>query len=358
MHTRNDRQKGSAIVTVLGVISVVVIMCGLLGFTAAQQMRNSQVTRDLLKARVIAESGINAAYHAVKTDFAKAKGYSAQAAFGDGTYAVRSVPLANDGGGTRALFVSQGLCGLGRSVVSADLTNRNKNGSGYLDLGYDILAGSTLTMSGYLGAGLTKIHANGTLKKSGPYACVGTTATSTGLVTWDSAVGLTLLSYQPAVPVFTDALKKAIDALIAEAVKNGAVYATSAAIPAAPPGGVAYCTETLAKNWIRTGTGCFIFAGTVDLGGKGVNIASANGYPALIVTSASEFKSTQVSVFHGAVLIPNGKLTLSNNNSIYGPVVVGQAMTCSGAAVYAGDNGLGFNVPGGGPDNVVVSAWH
>lgn len=365
MKTKNSRQTGSAILTVLGIISIVVIVCGMLGFSASQQMRSSQITREMLKSRLIAESGLNKAYQAVKVDFSKAAGYEEKAEFGGGTYSVKSIPL-KDGGTTRAQLVSEGVCGLGKTVVSVDLENRQRinfvgNGSDdYFNLLYDLLVGGTLDLKGNFNAEVTDIRANGDVTISGSALSDTKTVTSTGSITWKKSDGtVTMLTNQSPEEILSEALIAAINAFKEYAKANGAVYASGADIPQPVPGNVAYCTGS-ADGWSRTGDGCFIFEGPVSFQGDSLNISSVDGYPALIVLSAGDVKMNAGTEVHGAIIMPSSSLTLNGHSVFYGAILVGQGMTGNGTAdLYSGD-GQGFNLPPNSQttDNVVITAWH
>jgi len=363
---KRKRQNGSAVLTVLGIISIVMVVCGMLGYSATQQMRSSQITREMLKARLIAESGLNKAYNAVRKDFDRLiSGYEEQAAFGDGSYAVKSMPLS-DGSSQRAQLISQGVCGLGRAVVAVDLENRPKiladddPADNYFDLLFDLLVGGTLDMKGNFKADVTDIHANGNVTISGSAEADAKTVSSAGQVTWKKPDGtVTLLSNQSPVEVLSEALIAAINEFIACAEENGTVYASGADIPESPQGGVAFCTGD-ASGWSRTGTGCFIFSGEASFQGNAVNVSSANGYPALIVLGAGEVKLNSGSVVHGAILVPNGSIKINGHADLYGAIVVGQGVTGNGTADLHAEGGQGFYLPAKEEvtDNVVVTAWH
>jgi len=363
---KRNRKSGSAVLIVLGIIAVVSIAIGMLDFTASQQMRAAQITREILKARLIAESGLNKAYLAVKKDFSKINSYSENAAFGDGTYAVKSVPLASNGELKRAQLVSRGVCGLGQAVVSVDLENRpiitpNDGSSGdYFSLLYDLLVGGTLDLKGNFGGSVDAIQSNGDATLTGSAHVEAMTVSSAGTVRWKRADGsVTLLSNQSSVEILSAALSAAINRFIDYAKENNAVYASGADIPASPPGGVAYCTGD-SSGWSRAGSGCFIFAGDASFQGNAVDVSSVNGYPAIIVMGTGEVKFNSGSEVHGAILVPNGSVRLNGHAVFYGPIVVGQGMVGNGTAdLYAGD-GQGFTLPPGedSADNVVVTAWH
>ena len=362
---KRKQERGSAILVVLGIIAVVSITVSTLSFTATQQMRSAQITREILKAKLIAESGLNKAYLAVKKDFSKVSGYVDAAAFGDGSFAVKAVPSLG-GSANRAQLVSEGVCGIGRAVVSVDLENRpittpdGGTADDYFDLLFDLLVGGTLDLKGNFKANVTAIHANGDVTISGSPETDAKTVSSAGTVTWKKPDGtVTLLSNQSSVEILTEALTAAINQFIEFATENNAVYASGADIPASPPGGVAYCTGD-ASGWSRTGSGCFIFAGEASFQGEAVNVSSVNGYPAIIVMGPGEVKFNSGTEIHGAVLIPNGSARLNGHAAFYGAILVGQGMTGNGTAdLYAGD-GQGFSLPPDETttDNVVVTAWH
>jgi len=362
---KSERQSGSAVLTVLGVISIVTVVCGMLGYSSTQQMRSSQITREMLKARLIAESGLNKAYNALKNDFALISGYQEQAEFGDGSYTVKAVALSG-GSVQRAQLISTGVCGLGRAAVSVDIENRPKvlsdddPSDDYFNLLFDLLVGGTLDMKGNFKAEVTDIHANGSATISGSAETDAKTVSSAGQVTWKKSDGtVTLLSNQSPVEILTAALTAVINDFIAYAEENGAVYASGADIPASPPGGVAYCTGD-SSGWSRTGNGCFIFAGEASFQGNAVNVSSVNGYPALIVLGAGEVKFNSGSVVHGAILVPNGSLKFNGHADLYGAIVVGQGVTGNGTADLHAEGGQGFSLPPKDEvtDNVVVTAWH
>lgn len=362
---KNLDKSGSALLTVLGIVSIVSIVCGSLGFMANQQIRMAQVTRETLKARLIAESGLNVAYNKIREDFSAAAAFDEKGTFDGGSYHVRSLDLetADD---NRAVLVSEGVCGLGRYKVSADIENRPRivgdddAAARTFDLLYHLLVGSTLDLKGNFEADVTTIHANGDVELKGSAHTDAMTVSSAGTVSWKKADGsVTMLSDQSPVEVLSAALQNAISAFIDYAESNGAVYDSGADIPAAPPGGVAYCTGS-SSGWDGQGTGCFIFAGEIALQGVKLNLTSVGGYPALIALGANEIKINNTAVIHGIVLIPNGSLHINGTATIYGAILIGQGMTGNGTAnLYAGD-GQSFNLPSQDvmEDNVVITAWH
>ncbi len=356
-------QKGSALLTVLGIISVMSIVSTMLAFTATQQTRSSLITRDMLKARMIAESGLNKAYHTIKDDFSKAKGYTLAENFSDGAYKVTSKTFQGVNA-NRAQLTATGVCGMGSVIVGADLENIPliiSNGDGddtYYSTDFDLLTGGELDLKGNFGAHVNNIHANGSADLKGSAAVDATIISSSGSATWfKKPANVTLLSNQPAREIFPAALQAAINAFIDFATANGAVYASGSTIPYAPPGGVAVCTGS-SNGWNGNGTGCFIFLG--DMTTKHMNITSVNGYPSLISLSPNPVHLNAGTLLNGAVLLPNAEMKLNGHAAIYGPLLVGQGMTGNGTAdLYAG-GGQGFSLPPkeSQVDKVIITAWH
>ena len=162
--TRKQRQKGAALIIVLGIIAVVTIAAGAMSYTANQQMHAARVTRETLKARLIAESGLNKAYNEVRSDFSKISSCAQSGTFGDGTYAVRTVTSRRKP--QPDSVISEGRCGISRATVSADLENiplvTSEDGSSvyFFPLDYDLLVGGELQFKGDSG-GVHGHFANG-----------------------------------------------------------------------------------------------------------------------------------------------------------------------------------------------------
>ena len=333
----------------------------LMGLAMRLPPHNLQAEQALLGA-IMAN---NKAYHAVKENFDLAGNYQLSERFADGYYTVKSVPLSG-AGANRAQLVSVGVCGLGRSTVAADLENRplvdedDTGDSNFFSLNCDLLVGGALTLSGNFYADVLTIHANGNVDLGGSANLSGAKVviSSSGAASWKKAPAtVTLLSKQTPQTVYSGSLSAAINALKAHAQKNGAVYASGAAIPFSPPGGIAYCTGSSA-GWSGDGTGCFIFEGAYSE--KHVNITSVNNYPALVVLSPSSVQFNAGAVIRGALILPSSSLKFNGHAAIYGPILVGQGMSGNGTAdLYAG-GGQGFSLPPDetSTDNVVITAWH
>ena len=363
---KKNARSGSAIITVLGLVALISMSSGYMAYTASQEMQMSRALRESLKAKLVAESGLNAAYQLLKTDFSRASGLRLESQFGAGRYIVTSIP--DPANTKRFQLIANGTCGtLGKFKVAADVENRTIIGSGsgsgsaFFPLAFDILVGGIMDMKGNFNAEVNTIHANGNITSKGSSSLETTLITSAGKVTLSKFTGPnTVLQYQPPVDVRPAALTAAINSLKAYAEKNGAKYADSADIPANPPGGVAWCTSDGAR-WIGSGTGCFIFEGDASLQGGGRRtITSVNGFPAIIVLGTGQVKINAQTVVNGAILVPNGSIFLVGTAEFHGPVLVGQTFTGSGTADLYGNGAQGFSLP---PvttttDNVIITAWH
>lgn len=326
----------------------------------------SRVLRESLKAKLIAESGLNTAYQLLKTDFSRATGLRLESSFGSGNYVVTSIPDPNST--KRFQLIANSTCGTyGKFKVAADIENRAIIGSGsgsgsqLFLLAFDILAGGAIDLSGNFKASVKQIFANGDVainKGSNIDTLIVGSAGTVAFKNFDGAK--TVLQNQPAVNIRPAELTAAINSLKAYAEKMGAKYTTGSQIPASPPGGIAWCTGD-GSSWSGSGKGCFIFEGDVPMQGGGArNITSVNGYPALIILGTGQVKINSQTVVHGAILIPNGSAWLNGGAQIYGPILVGQSIIGNGTAdLYAGD-AHGFNLP---PiqtttDNIIITAWH
>jgi hypothetical protein len=362
MNTNVDQRNGSALLTVLGIVAVVSVVCAMLGATATTQTRSCQITRDMLKARMIAESGMNKAYNAIKGNFALASGYTLSETFGGGSYKVRAVPLASSGPDRAQLF-AEGTCGLGHVVVAADLENREQKKSTGSDdtfffLPFDLISGGDMQLSGNFGAHVTTVFANGKVDLSGSSDVDATEVGSAQSIEWKKMpTNVTLETNQPQQEIFTAALQGAINDFIAYARQNGAVYDNAASIPFAPPGGVAYCTGP-DTGWSGDGKGTFIFAGMFT--SKHLNVVADNGYPSLIVLSPSSLQLNAGTVQNGAVILPSSSLKFNGHAEIDGPLLVGQSISGLGTADLFEGAGQGFNLPPKteSDDYVVITAWH
>ena len=123
--TRTPTQRGSVLVMTFILILTVGLVGSALYATSSQQILSTINTRDHLKARAIAESGINEAYNRLKYDFSLAGEPTnfPPTAFGGGAYDV-TVTLI---GTNIARLDSIGTCGRSTARVTVDLINIGKD---------------------------------------------------------------------------------------------------------------------------------------------------------------------------------------------------------------------------------------
>jgi hypothetical protein len=356
---KKNAQSGVAIITVLGLVSLISIASGYIAYTASQEMHISRVLRESLKAKLIAESGLNAAYNQLKTDFSRANGLDLASDFGSGRYVVTSTP---DPDSTRRYkLTSNGTCGqFGRYKVSADVENRQITGTHSDDefaLEYDFLGLGSITISGNFDAHVDAIHGNGNVTMGGGSSTAATTISSSGTVTINKKVTPAPTTAN-GVPIETlpAGLDAAIDELIAFARQNGEVYANGVGPAAAPNGGIAVCEGFPPANWTG-GTGCYIFLGGGKIVMNNVTINNVNGYPSLVFKNTAEISFTGNVDLNGAVLLTSSSLRFTGNATVNGPLVVGQTVDGNGTANLTGGD-QSFTRPPTVTDNVVISAWH
>ena len=355
-----DPRAGTAILLALGIIAVVSIVCGYLGFTASQQMRMMQITRDMIKAKMIAETGLNIAYNRIKSNFKAAPSTALDSTFSEGRFVVVSEAVPSNE--QRYKLKSTGYCGLGRHTVSADIENRvitpaEDDDDRFFALDYNLLVGGALSMTGNFYAGVGAIHANGAVTMNGSSSVNSTTISSASSITLKKTTNISAIPDQPQVSIQPETLSEAIAALKDYAQQHGAIYASGADIPANPPGGIAWCTGS-DTGWSGVGTGCFIFDGAFST--KHLTLQSVDGYPALVVTGANALTLNAGTTINGALILPSSSLKVNGHTTIYGAIVIGQNVTGNGTAdLYAG-SAPGFNLPpqAESTDNVVITAWY
>jgi len=367
-----QKKRGSALITVIGIVAVISISLISLCFTAQQQSHAALISRDMLKARMLAESGLNIAYNRVKEDFSLAGTIAFEENLTDGSYKVSAKSFQ---GLTRhAQMTSVGKCGNGQAVVTVDLeniqissTDDEDDNSNYYELLFDLLVGSELNISGNFYTDINDIHANGSVninKKSNVSDAV--TISSSGSIVWGKAKdtppsGVVLLPNQPKQEINSAQLLAAIDNFINYAINNGSVYSSGSSIPSNPPGGVALYNGTgeLKLHGNYNGT-IIVLSSSVKINAQTV-LSGPDGYPALITISPNEIRVNGGSEIHGAVIAPNAPMVFNGNAEIHGPLLVGQSVRGNGTAdLYAGDAGQGFNMPAveAVKDKVVITAWH
>lgn len=134
---KQGRQGFAMIVALSFLVLMVLVATGVLAF-GQQQMHAARRTRDYLKAKVIAETGLNIAFNDIRGNVALVAGYTGtKTAFGDGTYAVTITNISTSADGrTRLLrLTSVGWCGIAEGRASLAVRHiHDTNTSGNPDL--------------------------------------------------------------------------------------------------------------------------------------------------------------------------------------------------------------------------------
>ncbi len=108
-------------------VLMVAVASGVLAF-GQQQMHAARMTRDYLKAKVIAETGLNVAYNDIRSSIARAGNYvGAETAFADGSYAV-TIEQVGESGDENVRFLrlaSLGKCGISEARATLAVRHRH-----------------------------------------------------------------------------------------------------------------------------------------------------------------------------------------------------------------------------------------
>ncbi len=385
--SRGSRQ-GSALITVMGIIILIALVGVGMVALGRQQIHSARRLRDYAKAQIIAESGANAAYSLLKTNFAARLNPDnfPLTSFGDGSYDVTVTSVTND----MAAITSTGLCGLARAVVRVDLKNfplpgpTNQPPLAEGAYAYAAVSGDTMTWNGngtmtINGAG---IHSNGRYKMTGCEVITGQNCNvSSSVEIWST--GTTEIHGDAQAPVW----KGTSPANITEgtpttrsvplvtipnidlsryyqaALQNGQVYNGDIHLTGSTdlivPGGIMWVNGNLTLNRSGRMIGCFIATGDVNVTGSGDQEKVAS-YPAFISRDGDVDMSGSGDI-HGLVYARSGSIEKTGNG-----VVVG-SMMCAGTF----DKGGGWDlliyenstpIAPGDPntsvrDRVVITAW-
>lgn len=379
---------GSALVTVMGVIILIALAGAGMVTLGRQQIFSARRLRDYAKAQIIAESGANAAYCLLKTNFAARNDPNnfPLTAFGDGTYDVNVVPISSN----LAAITSTGLCGLARAVVRVDIKNfplpgpTNQPPQAQGAFGYAVVSGDTMTWNGngtmtINGAG---IHSNSRYKMTGcevitgqncnVSSCVQIWSTGTTEIhgnaqapAWKGTSPANIIGGTPttkAVPLVSIP-DVDLTPYYQAALANGQVYSGDVHLTGSTdlvvPGGIMWVNGNLRLNRSGRMVGCFIATGDVIVTGSGDQEKVA-GYPAFVSRDGKVDLSGNGDV-HGLVYAKSGSIEKTGNGWVVG------SMICAGTF----DKGGGWDmlvyenstpVPPGTPtsssrDRVIITAW-
>ncbi len=376
---------GSALVTVMGVILLIAVVGAGMVTLGRQQIFSARRMRDYAKAQIIAESGANAAYSLLKTNFAARTNPNnfPLTTFGDGTYDATVASI----GTNRASITSTGTCGLAKAVVRVDIKNypiATSNGApiqGQSPYGFAILAGANLGWNGNSDMQLSNgwMHCNGTYSANGVNtargnveSCVAISmvgqATITGMGKAPSVsggtVGTPVVGSVPLVSIPDIDLSPYYTAALASGqVFNGDKSISGTVTPA---GGIMWVNGRL---YLGNGTynGCFIATGDIELkttGNGTIDNNKVNRYPILVSRDAGiTIKQAKTWTFNGLVYCKTGSFDKQGNGDVVG---TGAIIAAGNVTKNGGWSGLLYSDPTPIPpngnnntiaDKVVITAW-
>ena len=340
-HAKVRGTNGSALITVMLVIMVVLLVSGAIAGLSMQMPTQIRRQTDAIRAKTIAEAGINQTYSALAKDFSLRNDSEAFPAsvFAGGDYDVTVTPVGN----RMARLYSQGR--YGRSTVRVGMDVRNVGAMGeYGDggaspWGYAIFANGDLRLNGTPPAVRGALHTNQEFRLNGVPDNVE------GIVTARSFfwTGGELPPEQIGVfreipfPRLTDEyfVQLLETAQANGAVRNGGTYRQTELD--ALPGGVAW------------------FNGNVTLHGS----FTYNGI--MVVTGNIIFRGSGTRTLHGLMFTP-GHITANGETTMYltGSMMAGGNIEYNGASslfTYDAVGPIGDDDGQAGADRIVVTAW-
>lgn len=344
--TRPDRaRRGAALLTTFAIIVLVAAVCsGMYAYSSHQVLASSR-TRDFLKAKVIAEAGINQAYNVMKFNFAAKDDDSLfpETAFGGGSYDVEVVTVSSN----TARLVSVGRCGLSQATVKVDLLNQVRTAADWLENGamvdpalftnYAILTGGMIDWGGggtVQGGG--KIRTNDELEMVG-----GGTLNGAGLVVLSSQniyiQGSSKILGEAHAPSFEGKINNITTrvtepvpfvviplldltpfyqrALANNEVKNGSFKLTS---DYSPLGGVVWVNGNV-KISNGSVNGCIVATGDIEISTSD-SLSSVNGFP-LLISRDGNIKITSTPELSGLVYARGGKIDWKGGGTLTGSII-------------------------------------
>jgi len=376
---------GSALVTVMGVIILIALAGAGMVTLGRQQIFSARRLRDYAKAQIIAESGANAAYCLLKTNFAARSNPDnfPLTQFGDGSYDVSVLSISSN----LAAITSTGMCGLARAVVRVDiknfpisLTNAVPNPGPGNPYGFSILAGGNLGWMGNSDMVMSNgwMHCNGAYSANGiniargnVESCVGISmvggATITGYgkapVISGGTIGTSMVASVPLVAIPDIDLSPYYNAALA----NGQVYGSrSLSGNVTPPGGIMWINGSLS---LGNGdyTGCFIATGGIELKTTGngcITNTAVNRYPALVSRDGTILvKQAKTWSFTGLIYCKTGSFDKQGNGDVFGAgaIIAAGDVTKNGGwsgMIWSDPTPIAPNQPLANiRDRVVITAW-
>ena len=390
-NSKRSRQ-GSALITVMALVLLVPLIAGSMVVFSQQQAYSVKRQTDQIRAKALAEAGVNEAYSRIATNFAARTSTNLfpLTSFGGGTYKANITTVATN----RALICCTGV--YGRATARAILQVQNyvqstTNGGGGPVGAYAcaIMANGLITISGSgdFNVGTNGIiHGNNTFSKSGSgnfvaqrtEVCSGTDLSGSWTFDMDFASGGdctisgsgqinhniqcdalgcsgsfkvlgngTVLTYSKSgsggvMGTLTTGVDSVVPTIAIPnidltpyylcASNNGQVFngkSISGSSNVQPTGGVMWVNGNLSISGSGNLIGCFIATGNIDISGSGSQI-KVNQYPALVSRDGTINISGSQS-FHGLIYAKTGAFGKSGSGLVLGSIICGGNFTASGS---------------------------
>lgn len=383
MKTQYDKvngRAGAAFMTVMIVVLIISFVSSAIVSMAMYQPRSIARVRDYIRAKAIAEAGVNQAYSMLVTNFAARYDGAAFPAtsFGGGTFDVTVSAVGTDA----AYLVSVGTFGTSTARAAVDLKNYgetepstgpssawghsifangsiNLNGSGTL---YgSAFSNQSLTQNGAIEWGSSEVACDvytvGPFRVNGTADVFGDVYAPVILVTGQNNITATHQQTVPPIRFPTIDLTE----LYNTAVANGQVYGggtyNSDVTLGNIPGGVAWFSGDVRFKKTLDFTGCVIATGDIRFDGAFSNTREGN-LPAIVSRDGGILINGHHTL-EGLVYCA-GDLRMNGSGTIDGSIVVGGNIDLNGSYgivtyTYSAPPGAGSDGDGG--DVIGISAW-
>ena len=317
---KKEGRGGVALIVALSFLMVMVgVAAGVLAF-GQQQMHAARRTRDFLKSKVIAESGLNIAFNDIRNNIASVATYvGTDTAFHDGTYAImiEEVGEADDDNIRYLRITSIGRCGIAEATETLAVRHRHlvdETPNPDLDavLRNAVTSGGAITLGG-------SMYVGGDAATPVSIRINGNAGTITGSVYSPSFRGKTDLVGGD---IADDPSRYEVDwdkVLDIDQFLGHAVTYDGRAWSSYPANTIVYCpgNVTIAAN--GTFQCCVIAEGDIHMSGT-PTLLQPGTYPAL-VSLTGDIKLSGTAAANGLVAALAGTVTNSGNGDIFGCVI-------------------------------------
>lgn len=383
MKTRYDKcdgRAGAAFMTVMIVVLIISFVSSAIVSMAMYQPRSISRVRDYIRAKAIAEAGVNQAYSMLVTNFAARYNAAAfpQTSFGGGTYDVTVSPVGTDA----AFLVSEGTFGTATARAAVDLKNYGETepSTGPSSAwGHSIFANGTINLNGsgtLFGSAFTNqdliqngaiewgasdntcdVYTVGQFRVNGTADIFGEVYAPVILVTGQNNITAT---HEQSVPPIRFPILDLTE-LYNTAVTNGQVYSggtyNSNVVLGNIPGGVAWFNGDVRFKKTLTFSGCVIATGDIRFDGSFSNTREGN-LPAIISRDGGILINGSHTV--EGLIYCAGDLRMNGSGTIEGSIVVGGNIDLNGSYGivtynYSAPPGVGND--GNSGDVIGISAW-